>query len=489
MALARKALSRSRMLERMQARDSAYDGRFITGVLSTGIYCLPSCRARNPKPENVRFFPSPDGAREFGLRPCKRCRPDDFYRQHDPDLEAVEGLVAELRRQPGDFVGVASLARASGLGTSKLHDLFRRHFHATPARMLARARLAQARRELIASDQAIADLAFGAGYESLSSFNANFRRAAGMSPSEYRRLRGVRSFHFALPRSLPLARSLAFLDRDPVSLTERVRDDRFEAGLLLAGKPARLEVDLQPGLARCHISTHSRSRARLPADAAARAHDYLQRRLGLDANPAPFERQVRAHADLAPLLRHRRGLRIPRLGEPFECLVWTIVGQQISLPFARTLFRRLVEKAGRPAGDGLFTPPQPQAVAALQPEELISMQLSRRKSEYLLGAAAQIAQGSLPLDELAIGSATRAERRLLEVRGLGPWSVHYLMMRGFGFADCVPLGDAGLVRALCRFFDLAERPDPGQTLALMERFRPYRTLATFHLWNSLEDKS
>lgn len=473
------------MLDRMQARDAAYNGIFITGVLSTGIYCLPSCRARNPKPENVRFFPSPAGAREFGLRACKRCRPDDFYRQHDPDLEAVETLVAALRHQPGDFAGVASLAQASRLGTSKLHDLLRRHFHATPARLLARARIARTRRELIAGESTISDLAFAAGYESLSSFNANFRRATGMSPSEYRRLRGVRDFQFALPRSLPLSRSLAFLDRDPVSLTERVRDDRFEAGLWLAGKPARLEVDLQPGRAKCRIL----SRSRLPADGAAQAHDYLQRRLGLDTDPAPFERQIRTNAELAPLLADRRGLRIPRLGETFECLIWTIVGQQISLPFARTLFRRLVEKTGRPVGGGLFTPPQPRAVAALSATELTAVQFSARKAEYLLAVAHQISQGSLSLDALATGSATRAERELLSIRGLGPWSVHYLMMRGFGFADCVPVGDAGLVRALMHFFGLPERPSPSQTLALMEPFRPYRTLATFHLWTSLEDNS
>lgn len=398
-------------------------------------------------------------------------------------LETVEALVEAVRAKPGEFAGVASLAAASGLGASNLHDLCRQHFHATPARLLAKARMATARRALIESDQAISELASDAGYEGLSSFHANFRRANGMSPASFRTLRGAREFHFALPKALPLARSLAFLGRDPTSLTERVDGDRFEAGLLLAGKPARLDVELRPGRARCVIHGRGRLRAR----AAAEAHSYLLRRIGLEADPAPFERRVRTEPGLLTLTRGRRGLRIPRTGDPFECLAWTVVGQQISLPFARTLFRRLVEKTGKPVGAGLFTPPEPEAVAALSQAELTAVQFSQRKAEYIIDAAGLIADGQLPLAALGAGSATRAEESLLAVRGIGPWSAHYLMMRGYGFEDCVPVGDAGLVRALAHFFDLPQRPGPAETLELMERFRPYRTFATFHLWMSLED--
>jgi AraC family transcriptional regulator of adaptative response / DNA-3-methyladenine glycosylase II len=284
---------------------------------------------------------------------------------------------------------------------------------------------------------------------------------------------------------LPVERSLAFLGRDAQSATERVTGDRFEAGLLLTGRPAKIGVELRPGRARATLH----SRHRLGEDSAAEAHAYLLRRLGLDAEPAAFERQVRADPSLAPLIRGRRGLRVPRTGDAFECLAWTVVGQQISLPFARTLFRRLAERTGQPAGDGLYTPPAPAAVAALEADELTAVQFSQRKAEYLIGAARDIADGRLDLEGLHLASATRAEQRLLAVHGLGPWSVHYLLMRGFGFEDCVPVGDAGLVRALMHFFELDERPDPARTLALMERFRPYRTFATFHLWMSLQELS
>ncbi|RPH57383.1 endolytic transglycosylase MltG [bacterium] len=89
-------LARDTMIDRMLASDRAYDGRFLTGVLTTGIYCLPSCRARKPKPDNVRFFPTVEEARKAGLRPCKRCRPDDYYARRDPDRELVESLVERM---------------------------------------------------------------------------------------------------------------------------------------------------------------------------------------------------------------------------------------------------------------------------------------------------------------------------------------------------------------------------------------------------------
>src|SRR5215213_6291686 len=132
------------MLERFHARDRASDGRFLTGVLATGIYCLPSCAARKPLPENVRFFPTEEAARSAGLRPCRRCRPDDFYRACDPDLHLAESLAAQVRRDPAAYPDAARLAAAAGVGGTRLNALIRRHFHTTPAAFLARERAAAA---------------------------------------------------------------------------------------------------------------------------------------------------------------------------------------------------------------------------------------------------------------------------------------------------------------------------------------------------------
>lgn len=479
------ALARERMIDRMLASDSAYNGRFLTGVLTTGIYCLPSCRARKPKPDNVRFFDNPQEARQAGLRPCKRCRPDDFYRRRDPDREAVEALVERLRREPSDFAGVEDVENASGMGSSKLHEMFRRHFHTTPAQVLTRARVEAAQRLLLETDLSIAAVAFEVGFEGLSTFNENFRRLAALSPQEYRRLLGATSFRIALPPDYPLGLMLGYLGRDNDSSTIQVEGRRVTAGMRLGGAPALLKAELAAGAVRASLE----ARGPLPADAAARAHGQLLRLLGLTRDPAAFEKRMAAAPETAPLIAGRSGLRIPQTSDAFDGLTWVIIGQQITLSFAFTLRRRLVERTGAAAGGGLFTPPAVEAVAGLEVEDLLKEQYSRRKAEYLIGAARQVASGELPLDRLAASSATRSEAELLAVRGLGPWSVHYLLMRAFGFEDCVPVGDAGLVRGLAKFFRLPERPGAEETQELMRPFAPYRSWATFHLWQSLKDES
>jgi AraC family transcriptional regulator of adaptative response / DNA-3-methyladenine glycosylase II len=140
-------------------------------------------------------------------------------------------------------------------------------------------------------------------------------------------------------------------------------------------------------------------------------------------------------------------------------------------------------------GEGLTCLPSPQAVANLTVDELARAQFSRRKAEYLIGAARLVAAGELRLDELGRGSATRAEAALLAVRGLGRWSANYLLLRSFGYEDCVPLGDSGLARGLTRFYGLAERPGERETLDLMAPFAPFRSWATLHLWQSLGDEA
>jgi AraC family transcriptional regulator of adaptative response / DNA-3-methyladenine glycosylase II len=203
--------------------------------------------------------------------------------------------------------------------------------------------------------------------------------------------------------------------------------------------------------------------------------------LGLDQDAGAFARLAR-RLGLGRLVAGRAGLRLSRTPSVLDGLLWCIIGQQINLPFACLLKRRLIESAGTPLPGGLFSLPTPERIALLEPADFRPWQYSRKKAEYLIGAARQVAEGKLDLSRLPLMSATRAERALLAVRGLGPWSVNYLMMRSLGFADCVPLGDTGVTSGLKTLFKLEERPDADATLRLMSVFSPHRSLATAHLW-------
>ncbi|MBC8008605.1 MAG: methylphosphotriester-DNA--protein-cysteine methyltransferase family protein, partial [Burkholderiales bacterium] len=227
--------SHATLYARLLARDPSHDGSFFTGVLTTGIYCLPSCGARRPKPENVRFFPTCKAARSAGLRACKKCHPDDYARGADPVLETIETVVAELRADPARFPDAAALVRRSGYGSTRAFELFRQHFHATPADLIASARLATAWEKLLATAAPLADVAFASGYESLSAFHDAFRSRTGLTPAAVRALPHAAAFTLALPAGYALDRFLASVGRDPLSLSEQLDGPVFRAATRLAG--------------------------------------------------------------------------------------------------------------------------------------------------------------------------------------------------------------------------------------------------------------
>lgn len=464
-------LTPAQMYARVLAGDPAWNGRFFTGVLTTGIYCLPSCKARKPRLENVRFFPTCEAARAAGLRPCKKCHPDDFARGADPVLETVETVVGELRANPAAFADARAVVRRLGFGATRTFELFRLHYHTTPADLLLRARLAAAKRQLLASDAALPEIAYAAGFESLSVFHENFRALNGLTPAAYRALATSRDFELTLPPGFLLGYLKRALSRDLHSVNERLAGDLYTCAVQLADGPALLRLHLSPPRVRAEISRGS----------AVEAHAIAIGLLGLDEDAAAFARLARK-LGLARLTAGRPELRISRTHSIFDGILWSIIGQQINFPFACLLKRRLFERAGTPVAEGLVAAPTPAAVAALDPAELLPLQFSRQKADYVVATARLIAAGQLDLADLASMSATRAERTLLAIRGLGPWSVNYIMMRALGFPDCVPLGDTGVTSGLQSLLELEQRPDVDATRRLMAVFSPYRSLATAHLW-------
>ena len=162
------------------ARDRRHDGRFVTGVLTTGIYCRPSCAARHPKRENVRFFAGGAEARAAGLRPCLRCRPDELSREAAA-LERAYRLIAAAEEAPS----LTRLAAAVGYSPHHFHRLFRRATGITPAAYYRRLRARRAEAAL-ADNGRITDAIYDAGYSGPARFYADARTRLGMTPSAWR---------------------------------------------------------------------------------------------------------------------------------------------------------------------------------------------------------------------------------------------------------------------------------------------------------------
>lgn len=406
----------------------------------------------------------------------------------ESERERFEAVFAGMRRDSAAFVDAAAIAARAGMSGARLHRGFVSHFHTTPATALEAARVEGAA-ERLARGEAVDTAAFAAGFGDLHAFRERFRRATGLEPAAFREL-GLRpEFVLALPRDFLPAPTLRSWGRDPASLTERVDGHRILRTLRTPAGAALVEIEIADGAARCRIE------AERPLDPATvrAAHRVALRTLGLvdghggAVEVAAFERRALRDPSTARLVAKRRGLRIPLTADPFEALTWAVLGQQVNLAFAFTLRRNLLSLVGLPAPRGMRAHATAEEVARLDPADLVRRQLSRGKAQYLVELARAVASGELPLDALHGAATSRIEETLLARRGVGPWTAAYVMLRGFGLADCVPVGDAGLALALQRYHGLDERPDAARTRQLMAPFAPHRSLATFHFWSSLGD--
>ncbi|MFM5948430.1 MAG: bifunctional transcriptional activator/DNA repair enzyme AdaA [Novosphingobium sp.] len=161
------------------ARDRSYDGRFVSGVLSTGIYCRPSCPARHPKRENVKFFATPTEARAAGLRPCLRCSPDDVSRDERAVLSAIEAIKAA-----GQPLALAALAEETGYSPSHFQRVFTRHTGLSPA-AYARALMAERAATALSEEGSVTEAIYAAGYSGPSRFYEATEGRLGMAPSAW----------------------------------------------------------------------------------------------------------------------------------------------------------------------------------------------------------------------------------------------------------------------------------------------------------------
>jgi AraC family transcriptional regulator of adaptative response / DNA-3-methyladenine glycosylase II len=447
-------------------RDLALNGKFLTGVLTTGIYCLPSCPARRPKRENVRFFRTPDEAQRSGLRPCRRCRPDFFYGGAEWHESLFEQTVARVRRAPAAVPDVGALASLAGMSRTALNDLFREHGHESPAAFLRRARVEHAAGALANGEKPVSAQQ-AAGFESSSAFHDQFVRLMAMTPGAYSSLGSA--FTLRLPARYRAQEILDYFARDAEALSEHVDGRTLRKCFCSAGGPSVLTIRFDGDLAHCENDA---------SDVYA-AHRIALRLTGLTTDSAAFERRHAGDRLLGALLRARRGLRIALTPDVWEALAWAITGQQVSLKAAVTMRRELIRTAGTPHASGLRAHPTAAQVAALDAPTLRSLKFSGSKAEYLLNAA----RAGLPLGEEGI-SARRAARLLSGVRGIGPWTVEYVLLRGYGFADALPSGDAGLAQGLEKL--CGARPGESAIREQLAAFAPYRSLATCHIWASLK---
>jgi DNA-3-methyladenine glycosylase II len=283
------------------------------------------------------------------------------------------------------------------------------------------------------------------------------------------------------PASYRMTDVLAFHSRDTESVAERVGPVTLAKGLLLDGVPVVLDIVFESERAVCTVLADGP----LPAHAEADLQQVLLSILGLRIDPQPFLDLYRDDPLIGQLARRQPGLRIVQSATIFEALTWAIIGQQINLPFAIALRRSFIQQAGRRHSGGLWCYPVAADVARLDTDSLTSRKFSRAKADTLLRLARLVDDGALDLNLAAHADIAALSAALLAIKGIGPWTVNYALLRGYGYADCSLHGDVAIRAALQRLLGEPVKPDMARAEALLARYRPHRTMAAAHLWASL----
>jgi DNA-3-methyladenine glycosylase II len=295
----------------------------------------------------------------------------------------------------------------------------------------------------------------------------------------------MKPFVLTLPADYRLQDVLTFHRRDTESIAEEVSAERLRKGILLDDVPVVLDIALSPTSAS--VTVHADGK--LTKAAQEQAREAAISILGLRIDPAPFYAFVKKDKLFAALARKQPGLRIVQSATVFEALTWAIIGQQINLSFAIALRRTFILQAGRQHSSGLWCYPDARSAAVLSVDDLTSRKFSRAKAETILRLAALVADGTLKLDLAEDNNIEQISAALLAVKGIGPWTVNYGLLRGYGYADCSLHGDVAVRAALQTLLGEDVKPDIKRTEQILATYSPHRTMAAAHLWASLHPRS
>lgn len=477
------------------SRDQRFDGRFVIAVVTTGVYCRPSCPARIPKEENVRYFVCGAGAQEAGYRACLRCVPDQTLPV--PDWAIGNRHVAKgLAMIEAGFLNdhsVVDLAKALQLSPRHLDRLFADTLGASPL-AIARIKRGQTAKVLLQqSTLKLSDLAEHAGYGSVSQFNKELRLMFNSSPSAMRRAKFSSN------------KSLLKVQKDQAVKGNKDKDNKDQEAAehvltLRVVLPVRMPYDFDwvfnylkgralTGIEEVLDGPHGQIFRRRLSKAGApeswlrveRSGDeliaylplggepiyQLLRRLGrvfdLHTDGATLHKHLSADRFLAPWAKAAPGLRVPGAWDGFETCVRAILGQQVSVARGTELANDMIARYG--GGD--FPSPE-----QLVDKQIAELGMPGNRGRAISTVAQQVIDQGVTFDE-----GLKAEafvEALTQIKGIGPWTVNYIRLRVLKDPDAFPHNDWVVLKQL--------DTTPAKAKLQAEPWQPWRAYGLMYLW-------
>ncbi|GHF84950.1 DNA-3-methyladenine glycosylase 2 family protein [Thalassotalea marina] len=459
------------------SRDARFDGKFFTAVLSTGIFCRPICPARPPKPENVRYYLSAEQAQLAGFMPCKRCFPEQA---------AVKNLPIKLKRILSTFDyrtdSITSIAKQFRLSTRQLQRLFEQYFGISPSEYFQQQRLLLARKLIQSSDLSLSDVCYASGFNSLRRFNETIKEKYQCPPSDLRKHQAKEQtdhievlLSYRPPFDWPLM--LSFFQYRQLDGVEVVTTDSYQRNIKLDDCTGWFKL------------THHAKKPALVMTVSLSDYRYLntvihkvRRMFDLDADMNAIHQSLSTHNKLQQAIEHFPGLRLPGCWDIFEFSIRAILGQQISVKAATTYATRISERYGETVNH------LPNAISTFFPDEgallnadFEGLGLTQSRIATLKNWVAYYRDNKSLMTQYQ--SLDELEKSLCAIKGIGPWTVNYIAMRGLSDPDAFPSADLGIIKALS---DNQQKPSNKQILATAENWRPWRAYAAMYLWHSLK---
>lgn len=475
-----------------ESGDTRFDGRVFVGVTSTGIYCRTVCKAKMPKYENCRFFHTPAEAEAAGFRPCMTCRPEVAPGMSlvDANSNLAKRAAIMLRDSCTDSMGIEKVASKLGYTGRHLRRAFLSEYGTTPSQYVTSCRLLLAKSLLTDSNLPVSHVAKASGFGSVRRFNDAFKKHYHLTPSDLRKKRGESAsakesivvrlgyrppYRFDELLAFFRDRALAGVEVvDQVSYARTVRLSKsdgsvFEGWIRVQNESTKHRLALEI----------SESLVPVIPDVIGR----VRRMFDTDSDPETISRDIASLKSVAANVEID-GVRLPGCFDPFETACRAVLGQQVSVKAANKIASRISQTFGAHVETGIegldSAWPSPSEVVGLASIEDAFGKLGvvRTRSRVIREVAQMLLEG-----ELNLGVGTIADEqisRLLQVKGIGPWTANYIAMRTLSYPDAFLETDAGIAHAL---------PDmtPQARLAAAEPCRPWRSYAVITLWNSLSE--
>ena len=478
-----------------KAKDARFDGRFFVGISSTGIYCRPVCKAKQPKIENCNFYRTAAEAEQAGYRPCLLCRPELA-----PGMASVDATASLAHRAArlleetcGNDQSLDELAKRLGYTGRHLRRAFTAEYNVSPIQYTQTCRLLLAKNLLTDTDLSVLDVAMTAGFGSLRRFNDLFKKQYRLSPTSLRKqAAGTKNHGDGVTVSLGYRppyqwkKILDFLAERTIPGIEVIINDEYlrTVNFVYEDKKGEkrnlrgwIRVGKHPDKDALTVTVAQELLPVLPQILARIKHLF-----DLYCDPEEISEVLSCMNDIRAGL-YVPGTRLPGCFDPYEMTVRAVLGQQITVKAARTLAARMVDTYGKLIETGIdgltHTFPAPDDITTLEEplaNHLGPLGITSARANTIFELSKAFVQKDI---DFGISAHPENEiKTLLAIPGVGKWTAGYIAMRTMGWTDAFLETDVGIKKALDKYTEK-------EMLILAEEWRPWRSYATINLWSSL----